>query len=157
MTPWFATSERLAALEAEAQSWAGTPWWPNGRSKGPKGGVSCQMLAYEILLALGAITPFELPRASMRIGDQLKLTRLGSILAERPEFHELDEGAETLPGDLISFRVTSGEWHLGLRLPDTEQTLRFIQSLPPFGVSFSNLADGTYNARLLRGWRIIEL
>src|SRR5271170_7293267 len=51
MIPYFSTQEKIAQLQAVAQSWIGTPFIPNGESKG--GGVSCQKLVGCILRECG--------------------------------------------------------------------------------------------------------
>ncbi|HZV37012.1 MAG TPA: hypothetical protein VFB72_20720, partial [Verrucomicrobiae bacterium] len=51
MTPWFNTPERIAALQATAKAWDGTPFMPNACLRGH--GVSCQKLAAGIYVDAG--------------------------------------------------------------------------------------------------------
>ncbi len=158
---YFSTQERIEQLEAEAKSWIGTPFFGDGMAKGLKGGVCCHLLCYSILRNIEAIPELPIPRKqSPGLGGQIKLAKMSAWMNEQPCWVQLPKALDriseiTLIGDIVSFRIKRGEWHLGVRLPDEGgQTLRFIHCLPAFGVTVSNLHDATYDQRTFSAWRV---
>lgn len=58
---WYNTPERIASLDAAAQSWLGTPFMANSAVPGPGGGVSCHHLFAELHFATGCLPRFPVP------------------------------------------------------------------------------------------------
>ena len=84
---WYNTPARLAALDAAAQSWLGTPFMANSAVPGPGGGVSCHNLFAELHFATGFMPRFVVPHGDPAIlqhaTPDLLLSRLDAGLLHR--------------------------------------------------------------------------
>jgi len=155
MKGWFDSKERKMELVDEAKSWEMTPFLLNSRVKGKAGGVSCHNLVIGIFEGLGIQLPFESPKGSGGVGDQTKLANISKFLSQYDCFAQLDDSERPRPGDLVSFRTKTGEYHVGLMLPLVSAgSLRFIHCIKPWGVTVSTLKDPTYGGRLISTWML---
>lgn len=145
ISSWFNTPGRISALQAEAASWIGTPFFPNGNTKGM--GVSCQKIVSEIYKAVGCCS-VEVPDVSMA---HARFSRDASIVADfmdgRSEVARVDSPE---PGDMLGFRIYRVIHHCGLYLGDS----RFIHASEA-GTNYGYLSDATYSSRLAAIWRPI--
>lgn len=150
---YFQQAEQFEQLRAVAETWVGTPFALNGSLKGA--GVSCQHLPTEIYKECGMNVEWMPPRGTGGAADQEKENRMSAFIAATGRFLlvPMAVGAyERLqPGDLLTFRVVRGEYHLGLFME--RQGLIFLHTISPYGVSYSNLYDPTYAQRFLNAWR----
>jgi cell wall-associated NlpC family hydrolase len=160
MDSWFNTPERIAALEAAAKSWVGTPFVANSRIKGPRGGVSCQMLAEQLYLESGLAIPFTAPSAPMRwsethrdslierfLNSQTQLFQ--SLEVPNPQSPISNPQSPIAPGDIVGFKIGGCVHHLGTAL----ERGRFIHAMRGIGTQIYNLNDPTYEKRISKIWR----
>lgn len=145
---WFNTHERLAALDAEARRWVGTPWAANADSIGL--GVSCHNLPRALYLGVGALDA-DFPRMEGS-PDRTRHERV-SVMAPwvdaRPEFRNVFDRAWQ-PGDLLGLRIYHCVDHLGVVLPGG----RFLHVLSHRATMIDALIDPTWSQRVNRVWRI---
>lgn len=146
---WFYRPERVNALERAAQSWLGTPFGANAKVKGPGGGVSCQMLACEILTEVGCIKDECPPPAMMSWARHQRESLIVPYMDGHPRFARLDPSEPLLPGDVLGFKIQSCVHHMGVVLP----AKRFAHVWMQTGVLISLLTDPTYSKRLAMSWR----
>ena len=145
---WFNTPERLRRLEESALSWVGTPFAANSRAKGPRGGVSCQMLAEQIYLECGVPVP-SVPRGSMSWSAHSTISRIEKYLDGLPDILiPVDE--DILPGDLMGYRIGGCVHHVALAL----ERRRLIHCMRAASTTICRIDDPTFKSRLCRIWRI---
>lgn len=147
---WFDRESRIAALRAEAGRWLHTPFAPNSNTPGPRGGVSCQMLASAIYRGAGfgciVVPPVAIAHARFS-----RESLVEAFMATRPEFRLVNE--QPLPGDLLGFQIGRTVHHLGITLDRGE----FVHVLDAIGCVFSQLSDPTYSGALRRVWRPVTI
>lgn len=153
---YFQQAQQIEKLLAVAETWVGTPFVLNGNIKGA--GVSCQHLPAEIYKECGLNVEWTPPRGTGGAADQEKENRMSEFIAATNQFImvPMADGNYNLlmPGDLLTFRVVRGEYHLGLFL--AQSGLIFLHTISPYGVSYSNLFDPTYATRFLKAWRPLK-
>ena len=139
----------------EALSWVGTPFMLNSRVKGERGGVSCHNLMIGAWEGVGVELGFESPKGSGRPGDQKKLKLISQFMADKHQFVEIEPGADLMVGDMISFVMTSGEYHCGMFLGEVDGNKKtVIQSMKPDGVTIESLANSDVYNRVIGVWRL---
>ena len=148
METWFNTEGRILRLQGEALSWIGTPFSPNGNTKGERGGTSCQTLASEIYSAAG-FGQIEVPSVMMSHARFSRESLVAEFMDARPEFCSVSTENPPIPGDLLGFRIHKTVHHVGVCIAPGV----FIHALEGIGVSKSSLHDATYSNRLERIWR----
>lgn len=143
---WFHSEARLAALEAEAARWIGTPFRANAAVRGR--GVCCHLLAAEIYAALGAIPARAYPPADP---NHSIAQREGLIepFVEEMEGIAAVEGPP-LPGDLLGYRIGGCLHHLAIALRGPEM----IHAVRHYGVVTARWDDPMWARRLARVWRV---
>ena len=143
------TPEKLAALEAAALSWVGTPFCEGAPVKGA--GVSCHHLVMEIDFEAGL-----LPR--QRVPDGVPgwaRTQTRSLIAEGLDacmfFTGIDDGPHVVlePGDHVGFRLGLCIHHLGLMLGGG----RMVHCVAGQGVVIAPVIPTPWRVRLERVWR----
>lgn len=150
--PFFCSTERIDALEAESRRWIGTPWCPNSDAIGTSGGVSCHNLPRAIYIAIGA-----LPRAFPKvIGTPVgtKHSRQSVMepwLDQQPEFTRVPNHAEIQPGDLVGLRIFACCDHLAIALRDT----RIVHVLMRKHTAIDQI--GSWTNRIMAVWRPMEI
>jgi len=145
MTPtWFNTPGRILALDLEAQSWLGTPFFPNSQSKGR--GVSCQKLAAAIYEAVG-FAQLDVPEVPMSWARSNRDSLVLRFLDGHPVFEQVVDGL--VPGDLLGFRINRTVHHVGIALDGR----RFVHCVDLAGVQITTLEDATWGGRLAAVWR----
>lgn len=151
MNTWFNTQERIDALEDAAASWVGTPFVANSRVKGPRGGVSCQMLAAQLYTESGFPLPFAVPAASMRWSRVSRVSQIAEFIEANGGFQPVADLTLTTiqPGDLLGFKIGGCVHHMGVALTDG----RFIHTMRKVGTRIYRLADPTYCNRMEHVWR----
>lgn len=159
MQTWFNTPDRIAALEASAKSWVGTPFVANSRIKGLRGGVSCQMLAEQLYIEAGFPVPFAVPSAPMRWSETHRdslierfldsQTQLFQALELSPPSSVIRLPSSVAPGDIVGFRIGGCVHHIGVALEGG----RFIHAMRGIGTQIYNLNDPTYAQRISKIWR----
>jgi cell wall-associated NlpC family hydrolase len=96
------TQETRNSIIAEARTWLGTKYVPNGRIK--QAGCDCATFLLEVVVRLGLVPDFKVPTESaahfLAKGDA---TYLNTILTHCDEIPE----ADLLPGDLVMYRKPS--------------------------------------------------
>jgi len=149
----FDSQNEQDALVKEALSWVGTPFILNSRVKGT--GVSCHNLGVGIFEGLGINLNFKSPVGSGKVGDQTKLRAIASFMQDKEQFEPCDVKGELVVGDVLSFKLKSGEYHCGIYLGTVgDQERVVIQALKPLGVFLSSLDDPIYTDRVLGAWRL---
>lgn len=156
----YDTPEKITALDNEARSWVGTPFWPNSAVKGERGGVSCHNLVAAILFATG-LPSFPVPRGSAEWARANTESIIETGLDALPQFAHVNAPGEPvdmaaiLPGDILGFRIGRCLHHVGIALPGGH----FVHALRHAGAHISRLDDGAFlfdkggTPRLLRVWR----
>lgn len=154
MKPFFDSTEKIAALEREAETWIGTPFMANSAAKGINGGVACHRLPTSIYIAVGALpSDFPVVIGSPTGTRHSKISVMEPFLNERPEFECVDFPTEPLrSGDLLGFQIFRCVDHLGVLITGPRFG-KFIDVLVHKHVAFNSLGDPTYAARLKRVWR----
>lgn len=144
MNPFFSTPARIAALDAEARSWLGTPFVPHAMVKGA--GTDCVHLVAGIYVACGALFRPDvagLPAYALNEGSHLRESRIENWFASRPDFCEVPASG-LQPGDALVLNMARVGHHLGLFLGQME----FIHALPQREVTISSLAESFYQRRI---------
>ena len=154
---WFCTAERLMLLEFQAGKWIGTPFFPNSRSPGPRGGVSCQKLVEEIYRACGFVD-VRTPDVKMGHSQFSSRSLVEEFMGGLGDFARLERAMpeELMAGDLIAMRIGRVSHHLGIVMPPEGPGGRargFIHAMRGLGVVVSSFMDGTWSARLEAAWR----
>jgi len=145
MNPFFSPSN-LAALEASAASWVGTPWRANSKVRGV--GASCHFAVAGVLQDAGYNTSV-VPGGSPGWSRHQKESLMEMWLDGLPEKFAPVEVGQEQPGDILGFRVGQCIHHIGIRLDGG----RFFQCLGPNGATILPVVEALYRERLARVWR----
>lgn len=146
---WYSTPQRLAALEAAAASWIGTPFRENSAVRGDGCGVSCHNLLAEVYFETGCIERFEVPRGRARaLTNRHAAEFLASFdAATAHRLTPVDPASEApLPGDALILCDARGLRHLGIALPRHE----YLHVSVATGVMRSPLAEASARIIALR-------
>lgn len=119
------TAEEIAALEAAAASWVGTPWCPNSAKKGA--GACCHKLCGAVLFEAGWLPAFDIPDGPPQLGRAGSDPLIERYLDKSPLFVDADPNRRcaefgaaalelVLPGDLVVSRPARLPHHLSLAL-----------------------------------------
>lgn len=165
MIHYFNTPQRIAQLNSVALSWLGTPFHPNGMSKGV--GVSCQKLFGAIMIECGVLpVNFRIDDGPVAWNTKEQLLETG-IDVQLSDYFEnilgvsvsgvapvaLDKGCTgtptLLPGDAIGFQVGGTVRHIGVVINQDV----FIHVMRHSNVATSELRDATWCQRIKRVWR----
>jgi hypothetical protein len=155
MTPYFASDERVQSLSRIVASWLGTPFHAHGRVKGPRGGCSCESLAFSIGLESGWI-PSTIAQPRGRL-SHWRVHRKSLIVpfiesALSPFLAPLSGRKDELrAGDVIWFTTDNCE-HLGTLVNSHE----FVHAYIDCGVILSRIDDATYLSHISKAWRPIQ-
>ncbi len=150
MTPFFSTPERIAAVDAAAAAWVGTPFAPNSSARGPHGGVCCHFLAAAVLCDAGFPIDFSVPTGPMRWGA----VQSSSIIEPHMDglvdrFFPVSWQEEPQPGDVLGFRINSCIHHLGVALTGR----RMVHVLRNARTVILPIESPAFKTRLARIWR----
>ncbi len=149
MRGFYDTEERIQLLFKVVVEWLNVPFLLNGKTKE---GAGCAGSQHGIHIQTGALEPFEIPRGTTRLGDQIAIAHMSNFLKTRPEFFQVENPE---PGDIITGKTRVGEFHLGTYLGIWKNQKRaFVHCLPRYGMSISNLFDPTYEEKRVAVWRI---
>lgn len=142
--------DTYAALQAAAERWIGTPFFPNSDCPGPRGGVSCQKLVAAIYREAG-FCDVEVPEVPMAHARFSTRSLVVDFLAGLPQFIRMQDTPPlaALPGDLLGFRLLRTIHHLGICVRPGV----FIHAIEHIGTTFCPLADPTWARRLEGIWR----
>ena len=140
---WFNSPARLSALFASAHSWLGTPFSPNGDTKGA--GASCQKLVAAIYREAGC-RDVDPPCVSMAHARFSKQSLILPYMAARADFQEV---SEPQAGDLLGFAIAGTVHHLAVAVSADE----FVHVMQGIGCVISSLTDPTWGRRLTKVWR----
>lgn len=146
---WFRTPERVAALEAAAAAWLGTPYCQSGAIRGS--GASCHRLAGRVLADAGfPLPPVPERGATLKRDYQSAMTEwLATCGAFVPLALPLDALAV---GDVLVADLGVG--HIGLCLGGVgPQVLQVLRGQP---VHITTFADPRLQGRLRAAFRPIE-
>jgi cell wall-associated NlpC family hydrolase len=152
MKPFYSEIERKQALQKEASEWIGTPFVPNGMSKGF--GVSCQTLAGMIYKNTGFLpTDFKIPTGPMNWHHSESL--FDKFVATLSMKFELVEDINTFQvGDFLGFKMGEIIHHCGVVIMG-DVFIHVFEKLR-MKTMMSSLRDPTYRSRLSKVWRPIE-
>ena len=144
---WFDSQDKIVALQNEACSWQGTPFFANSAVKGR--GVCCHKLAGEIYAAVGWHR-FEIPAAPMAHARFARVSLVEPWLDARPEFARLpaDEAGLSI-GDLLGFRLGKVVHHLGIYIGGWQ----FVHAMDHIGVNIHEIDSAPWCERLAAVWR----
>lgn len=117
--PFFRTASRIAALEAAATSWLGTPFAGNSAVKGPQGGVCCHRLVHCVLAESGWTAIDQVPSAPSALAWRTNEGVMLDWLRGRPDLLQefLPGGTEAVPGDVVVYQIGMCAHHMGVVLP----------------------------------------
>lgn len=139
------TDAELAALDAAAARWEGTPFCANSAVRG--GGVCCHRLCGALYAEAGWTPPLDLPGGSP--------TAHGAAIAQwldGPEgsalFRRVPVG-ERAPGDLVGFALRGSVRHLGILLSRG----RFVHSTIGTGARIAPNIPPAFAKRIAAVWR----
>lgn len=154
MKPFFASPERQAALDAEARTWKGTPYFANQASKGH--GVGCVELQHELWVACGAIPRLDLPRYLVDWGQHATDPQLLRFLLDHAALKGRLVFVPILdrlrPGDLLACRSGRTDHHLA-------QVIRWghvVHAVENHGVIIHDHAEVKFASRVLYALRLLE-
>jgi len=146
---WFNSSERIGRLQFKAAKWIGTPFFCNGNTPGPDGGVSCQKLVCEIYREVGFASR-EVPNVKMAHAQFSSRSLVEQFMGGLQDlFNPVSVSNVPAPGDLIALRIRRVSHHLGIVMPGG----MFIHAMAHVGTILSSLDDPTYSGRLMAIWR----
>lgn len=149
MTPYFSTPERLAALEAAAFAWLGTPYVHSGAVRG--NGASCHMLAAAVLRDAGYPMPPPPERGTIRLRDYTATMR--AWLDGQPERFALVGLDSLAAGDILLCEIGIG--HIGLFLGDPgARALQVLRHTPTHTVCLNSPHE---RACVLAAYRPLEV
>ena len=145
MKPYFSTPARVAALEAEAAEWIGTPWSPGTCLK--HHGTDCGRFAAGVYAGCGAHPMFAIPRTV-----SFTSRRAESLVSWLKSFELLKSVNERalLPGDLLVFAGT--HIHLAIVLTNSQ----IIHCLNPGGVQYGSALDPILMGNLQHVFEVLE-
>lgn len=148
---------QLAALEAAAKAWEGTPFCEGSPLKGVA--VSCQHLAAQTLMEAGLMPIVEIPNGPTNWRGQSR-----SLIAEWIEqsglFLDIGKGKTwrelitlTAPADVLGFLVGGSVHHIMLQL----QSGRVFHSLSRHKACIAPAIPAEWEQRLTTIWRLKTL
>lgn len=133
MTPWFNTPARIAALEAAAAAWLGTPYVQSGAIRGS--GASCHKLSSAVLLDAGYPLPATPERGMTRLREFTAAMR--TWLEAHPEHFAAVPLEALAAGDVLLCQIGIG--HIGLYLGDPgARALQVLRNAPTHFVSLND-------------------
>lgn len=147
------TPEEIAALDAAAASWVGTPFCEHSAVKGA--GVCCHRLVAEVLFEAGwlprVIIPLGTPGWS-RFQDRSLIEGWFSGPGRR-FFRDLDLSTVTEPGDVLGFRIGRCVHHMAMVMaPGAKRVLHVLEGA---GTCILDAPPPSLAKRLQRIWRPI--
>lgn len=143
-------AEFRAAIVAEAKSWIGTPYHPNGKVKGA--GVNCAQFAFCVgrnAGVLGAETPeprWYTPQLAANSKEERLIAYIKAYGAT-----EIPEG-QVAPGDVVAYKSGLSHGHLAIVI----DWPRIIHVLPGAGCQMGNVDEGrlaAFSRRYFTLWR----
>lgn len=148
---WFDSPEKLQKLQQAAESWVGTPFCPNSRCKGKRGGVSCQMLAEQIYQECGvtSVKDFGAVSGSMSWASRHSNSQIEEFMNKRTDFISVEPSEAIRPGDLLGFKIGKVVHHVAVCINDKE----LIHCMRGQPTMICPLTDPTFKSRLARIWR----
>jgi cell wall-associated NlpC family hydrolase len=148
MKPFFDTPERIARLNAVAQTWLGTPYVQSGAVKG--NGASCHRLATSVLIEAGFPLADVPERGTTKLRGYLDAMR--TWLDGHPDGFLQVNLDDLAPGDVLL--CDAGVGHIALYLGGIgASVLQVLRNAPAHCVS---LNDSSNRCRVLAGYRPIE-
>lgn len=115
-------SDRVAALHAACNAWAGTPFCQRSAVKGPRGGVDCAMFIGAVFFEIEAVPvavavpPYELNHADH--SEESLFRNWFETPAARARIRLVEEDEAHLDGDIVFPKVGRCEHHAGIRIGD---------------------------------------
>ncbi len=156
MKLFFDSPESHMKLQAEADSWRGTPFFPHSRAKGRGGGVDCVNICHELYVACGVMERCQIPSFPMDWSNHQSESVLLKFLETLPNLKgrlkKLPPTSESLPGDLLAFEIGKCVHHLGVCLPKK----KFIHCLKPYGILLTAIHEKEFSERLKWIFRPLE-
>lgn len=151
----------VAALEAAAQSWVGTPFCEGKPVKGA--GVNCQNCVAEIYFEAGWLPRFEVPQGprdwarsqsrSLMVEAIEACGHFAEVWRTNPELRTQNPEPQIAAGDLLGFRVGHCIHHLAIAL----ERGRIVHAVAGHGVIVAPCIPDVWLKRLERVWRIRSL
>lgn len=145
---WFATPERVAALDAAAGRWVGTPWRPNSRVRGV--GASCHHAVAGVLRDAGCEIP-SVPDGQADWSRHQTTSVQEAWLDSRPQVFASVDVESVQPGDIVGFQLGNCIHHLGLVLSGG----RFCQCLKSTGFVILGCHEPDFRLAK-RAWRPLD-
>ncbi len=142
---WFNTPARRRALQVEASSWLGTPFFGNGNTKGV--GVSCQKFASSVYRDVGCCN-VDVPNVAMAHARFAKVSILEPFMDACQSFNRVPKD-DIQPGDLLGFKIGKVIHHCGIYVGENQ----FIHAMADIGVVTGSITDATWSSRLSAVWR----
>lgn len=157
MKPYFIDSARQQALDAEARTWEGTPFFRHGASKGPRGGVDCVMLAHELMVSAGAMTrETDFPDYSLDHAKHSTQSIMLRWILDLPQFAGrcvmVPVHATPLPGDLVALKSGFTDHHLAVVVAFGQ----VVHAVEKHGVIIHDVDDPDFRRRVLYILRLLE-
>lgn len=98
--------EARAAVVAEAWSWVGTPYVPNGAVKGRRGGVDCARFPLAVYQAVGLVPKdFDPPHYSPQWHIHRSEEKYMAVVLRFAKEVSAPPKREVLPGDFVLFKI----------------------------------------------------
>jgi cell wall-associated NlpC family hydrolase len=149
---FFDTPYNVIQLQAELESWIGTPFYRASRAKGKDGGVDCVHLVQEVYFSLGVIEDrYPMPQYSIDWANHQKKSMLKEYIRT---FHANDftliEDRSIQPGDLLIINPRGRCAHHAGIVFDSGQ---FVHALKPSGVIKTQLEGSGYGFKIEEVWR----
>lgn len=142
---------RRAELETEARMWIGTPFIAHSQVRGA--GVDCVHLAAAIYEAAGALGRISFPAYSLDGGRHSPSSMLLMWLDASPNFQKVLDLRQLQAGDLLCFRSSRSEHHVGVLLDEG----KIVHARERYGVEITGLDDPVYNLALAAAYRPLEI
>lgn len=155
MKSFYRTEERVMDMILLGDDLLGEPFHLNGDSWG---GFGCAGLQGFIHKATGACPKdVEIPKYTGRYTSEKNKRRMSEWLMQFDWVRKLEDGEETLPGDMLTFKTNVGQFHMSTFFGPTKwHTDSMISSIPTKGVAYSSMGDGTYVRTVLDRFRFID-
>ena len=145
------SSEKLAALEAAARSWVGTPFCEGAPVKGS--GVCCHHLVAEIDFEVGFLARQPVPDGPPGWSRSQSRSLIAEWLDGSPDFKLIatlsSAPVELQPGDHVGFRLGLCVHHLGLMLGGG----RMVHAVSGHAVAIAPAIPTPWKIRLEHVWR----
>lgn len=149
---------QLAALEAAARSWIGTPFCEGTPRKGL--GVSCHHTVAEVYFESGLLPRIAVPDGPSHWSPANTRSLIEEWFDNSPLFLRVARdltGAELVreikPGDALGFRVVNAIHHAAIALPGR----RMVHSVIGHGVLIAPNIPSAWEQRLAAVWRLKHL